>query len=125
MADKRLNGGNQKTAELSITNTVVNLTDADAATVSKAAECRGFSLYNPNGFAVYLKIFNGAASTITLSSNAAAETYELQPNTVTTRPADSPIFINTLMSYAVTLEAGAGATSPGTAVTGKIYFGTV
>ena len=125
MADnRRLNGGPQKTAELSITNTVANLTDADAVAVSKAAEVRGFAIYNPNAYPVWLKIFNGAASTITLSSDGTAETYELNPMTVTYKPADSPVHINTLMSFAVTREAGAGATTPGTAVTGKIIFGT-
>ena len=124
MADKRLNGGNQKTAELSITNTVANLTDSASATVSKAAEVRGFALYNPNDFPVWLKIFNGAASTITLSSDGTAEVYELNPMTVTYKPADSPIHINTLMSYAVTRESGAGNTTPILAVTGKITFGT-
>lgn len=122
--DRRLISGPKQTAQLSITNTLVDLTDSASATVGQASELRGFDLYNPNNFPVWFKVFEGLASSLTLSSQAPTEVYELAPNAVTHRPADQPIIIYTNMSYAVTAEPGAGATTPGTAVAGKLTYGT-
>ena len=122
--EKRLKGSSQRTAQLTITNTVANLADSDSVAVSVPAEVRGFEIYNPNNFSVWLKIFNGAASSITLSSAVPSEVYELKQGAVNYRPVNHPItYMASRMSFAVTREPGAGATSPVQSVVGKIIYG--
>ena len=124
---KRLGSGHRRTADLSITNTVADLANNDSTpvTVSAPAEIRGFELYNPNGYPVWFKVFNSVASGITLSSATPAERYELQPG-LNHRPSNHPITIHgTQISFAVTREFAAGNTTPGSAVTGHLIYGTV
>ena len=127
MQFKRLNSGNRRTATLSITNTVANLQNNDSTPidVTTPTEIRGFELYNANNYPVWFKIFASTSSGITLSSATPAERYELAPGTVTLRSPGHPITIHSpQISFAVTREFAAGATSPGTAVTGHIIYGT-
>ena len=123
---KRLDSSNRRTADLSITNTVPNLSDnaSTPVAVTGPAEIRGYELYNPNGYPVWLKIFNGIASGVTLGSDTPVERYELAPG-VSHRLPGHPITIHTTrVSFAVTREFAAGSTTPGSAVTGHITYGT-
>jgi hypothetical protein len=120
--EKRLKGSTQRTAQLTISNTLVNLTDSAGTTVAKPAEIRSYQLYNPNDFDVWLKIYNGAASSFTLSSATPNEVYQLNPG-LNDRPVREVTYMSTRMCYAVTRESGAGATSPVQAVVGKLYYG--
>lgn len=123
---KRLDSSNRRTADLSINEVGENLQNDDSTPidVTGPAEIRGFELYNPNGYPVWLKIFNSAIAGITVSSATPPERYELQPG-LNNRLAGQPIIIHTTrISFAVTREFAAGATSPGSAITGHITYGT-
>jgi len=123
MAERRLGGNDKVTAQLTITNTVQNLSDSGSVRVRGNAEIRDFELYNPNSFPVWLKIFNTAAASTTLSSAVPNEYYELAPDTVTHRPPGKPARVHTTISFAVTREPTAGATTPSSSVTGRIVYG--
>ena len=123
---KRLDSSNRRTADLSINEVGENLQNNDSTPidVTAPAEIRGYELYNPNGYPVWFKIFASAIAGITVSSATPAERYELQPG-LNTRPANHPITIHSpQISFAVTREFAAGATSPGSAITGHVIYGT-
>ena len=123
---KRLDSSNRRTADLSINEVGENLQNDDSTPidVTAPAEIRGYELYNPNGYPVWLKIFNGAIANITVSSATPDERYELQPG-LNHRLPGHPITIHSpRVSFAVTREFAAGATSPGSAITGHVIYGT-
>ena len=108
------------TAELTITNTAQNLI------VQDWGQIYDYILDNPNATPVYLKIFNKPATSVTLAADTPDEEFPLEGNKVgQTLPERFITKVHNIpngVSMAVTLNKGVDATSPGTAVAGRVLY---
>lgn len=128
-------GSTRRTAYGTITNTVLNLIDANSAAskpVTMPAEIRGFSIYNPNPDTVWLKIFSNPAASVTIGTDAPDEVYEIPAGSglangagLAVRPSREarPYKVHSITaSYAITTQREAGGTAAATACEGTIEF---
>lgn len=119
----KLLGPTRRTAELAITNTVQDLNDSASAQVVAVAEIRGLELYNPNGFDVYLQVFDVTSGSVTLGTTDAKQRFMLKALEVSAVPANYKPRKLDRCSFAVTRQPTTN-TSPVESVTGKILYGT-
>lgn len=102
---------------------VAGITATPANALAAPGSFCGFSLHNPNMDAVYLHIYDALAANVTVGTTAPLRTFEIpasgQREETSPPMAQSPCA--TAVSYAVTTTL-AGSTTPGTALSGKIFF---
>ena len=124
MKTRKLISNTYRTAYGTITNTVLNFIDpATSLAETSPIELRGFQIFNPNPDTVYLKIWDGKASTITIATDTPDEVFELGPG-YTEMPLERLRSVRTPTgSYAITTEREAGGTAAGTACEGELEYG--